>query len=114
MGGFLGLLSGTLSSIGMWAWVKLDPSALSIIALSANAKDMAENMYRALWSWLVCVIVTVAVSYITKPLPDKQLAGLVYGATELPSEGHLRLYERPIFWAGVVMIVLVILNVWLW
>ncbi len=114
MGGFMGLLCGTMSSIGMWAWVKLDPGALSIIALSANAKDMAENMYRALWSWLVCVIVTVTVSYMTKPLPDEKLAGLVYGATELPSEGHLRLYERPIFWAGVVMIVLVILNIYLW
>jgi SSS family solute:Na+ symporter len=114
MGGFLGLLCGTLSSIGMWAWVKLDPSALSIIALSANAKDMAENMYRALWSWLVCVIVTVIVSYMTKPLPDEQLVGLVYGATDLPSEGHLRLYERPIFWAGIVMIILVVLNIYLW
>jgi SSS family solute:Na+ symporter len=114
MGGFLGLLCGTLSSIGMWAWVKLDPGALSIVALSANAKDMAENMYRALWSWLVCVIVTVAVSYVTKPLPEAQLVGLVYGATDLPSEGHLRLYERPIFWAGVVMVVLVILNIYLW
>jgi SSS family solute:Na+ symporter len=114
MGGFLGLLCGTLSSIGMWAWVKLDPGALSIIALSANAKDMAENMYRALWSWLVCVIVTVAVSYVTNPLTDAQLAGLVFGATDLPSEGHLHLYERPIFWASVVMVVLVILNVYLW
>jgi SSS family solute:Na+ symporter len=114
LGGFLGLLCGTLSSIGMWAWVKLDPSALSIIALSANAQDMAENMYRALWSWLVCVIVTVAVSYMTKPLPDAQLTGLVYGATELPSEGHLHLYERPIFWAGIVMAVLVVLNIYLW
>ena len=25
-GGFWGLLAGTLSSIGMWAWVKIDPS----------------------------------------------------------------------------------------
>src|SRR5215475_866042 len=33
LGGFLGLLCGTLSSIGMWAWVKADPSALSIVAL---------------------------------------------------------------------------------
>ena len=85
----------------MWAWVKIDPSALSIIALSPNAKDMAENMYRALWSWLVCVTVTVVVSLMTKPLPEAQLVGLVYGATELPSEGHLRLYQRPIFWATV-------------
>src|SRR5678815_4162119 len=31
-GGFWGLLLGTLSSIGMWAWGKIDPSALSILA----------------------------------------------------------------------------------
>src|SRR5207249_3519535 len=48
-GGFWGLLLGTLSSIAMWAWVKVDPSALSVIALSSSAKDMAENMYRSLW-----------------------------------------------------------------
>ena len=30
------------------AWVKADPSALRYIALSSHAKDMAENMYRAL------------------------------------------------------------------
>src|SRR5215472_7575352 len=33
-GGFWGLLAGTLSSVGMWLWVKLDPPALGIIALS--------------------------------------------------------------------------------
>src|SRR5579872_5564393 len=31
-GGFWGLLAGTVSSIGMWAWVKLDHDALRIIA----------------------------------------------------------------------------------
>src|SRR5205814_1558998 len=30
-GGFWGLLCGTLSSIGMWAWVKVDPSALRYV-----------------------------------------------------------------------------------
>src|SRR3982750_4798977 len=83
-GGFWGLLAGTGSSIAMWAWVKMDPSAISYIALSSAAKDMAENMYRALWSWTVCVAVTVAVSLATKPLPEKQLEGLIYGCTEIP------------------------------
>ncbi len=113
-GGFWGLLLGTLSSIAMWAWVKADPSALSVIALSAHAKDMAENMYRALWSWIICVVMTVAVSLMTTPLGEKQLVGLVYGCTEIPSEGHLSLYERPIFWAGVVFVVFVILNILFW
>jgi SSS family solute:Na+ symporter len=113
-GGFWGLLCGTGASIAMWAWVKVDHSALSIIALSPNAKDMAENMYRALWSWLVCVTVTVAVSLMTRPKPDRELEGLVMGLTPVPSEGALPLYQRPIFWAGVVTVVFIALNVIFW
>jgi solute:Na+ symporter, SSS family len=113
-GGFWGLLAGTVSSIAMWAWVKADPSALRYIALSPEAKDMAENMYRALWSWLICVGVTVAVTYATKPKPVAELAGLVYGVTPVPGEGHLRLYERPMFWAVIVAVVLAAFNIYFW
>jgi SSS family solute:Na+ symporter len=113
-GGFWGLLAGTLSSIGMWAWVKVNPKALSIIALSTNAKDMAENMYRALWSWLVCVIVTVIVSYMTRPKPEEELVGLVYGVTDIPKEADVPLYQRPVFWAIVVSVVFIVLNIYFW
>lgn len=113
-GGFWGLLAGTLSSIGMWAWVKVDPSALRYIALSSDAKDMAENMYRALWSGLICALVTVAVSLLTKPQPISELEGLVYGATEIPREEHTSLFHRPAFWAAVVMVLLVILQIIFW
>ena len=112
--GFWGLLLGTLSSIGMWAWVKIDPGALRYIAFSSAAKAMAEDVYRALWSWVVCAVVTIVVSLVTRPKPDAELAGLVYGATEIPSEGALPLYQRPLFWALVVAGVFVILNVIFW
>jgi len=113
-GGFWGLLAGTLSSIGMYALVKADHSMLAVIALSSQAKDMAENMYRGLWSWLICVTVTVAVSAFTRPRPAEELAGLVYGATELPSEGHLPLSKRPIFWAGVAFALFLLLQWIFW
>jgi len=113
-GGFWGLLAGTLSSIGMYTWVKLDPSAIRYVALSPAAKDMAENMFRALWSGIICGVVTVVVSLATRPLPEKALAGLVYGCTEIPSEGHLALYQRPIFWAGVVAAAFLVLQVIFW
>jgi SSS family solute:Na+ symporter len=113
-GGFWGLLAGTASSIAMWLWVRLNPAALRYVALSPHAKPMAENMYRALWCWIVCVAVTVAVSFATKPKLAEELTGLVYGHTELPSEGHLRFYQRPIFWAAVVGVVFVILNIIFW
>src|SRR5277367_5445645 len=68
-GGFLGLLAGTLSSIGMWAWVKVDPTALRYVALSPHARALAQDMYQALWSFLICVAVTIVVSMVTKPKP---------------------------------------------
>jgi SSS family solute:Na+ symporter len=113
-GGFWGLLAGTLSSIGMWAWVKIDPSALRYIALSPNARDMAENMYRALWSWIVCVLVTIVVSMLTAPKPDSELSGLVYGATEIPTESYVTVFHRPWFWAAVVGVLFIVVNVVFW
>ncbi len=113
-GGFWGLAAGTASSIGMWAWVKLDPTALRYVAMSSNAKDMAENMFRALWSWIVCVVVTVVVSLVTTPKPESELTNLVYGCTEIPSEGHLPVYQRPAFWACVVGAVFIALNIIFW
>ena len=113
-GGFWGLLAGTASSVGMWAWVRADPTALRYIALSDKARDMAENMYRALWCWLICVIVTVVVSYMTKPKPLAELNGLVYGCTEIPSEAHLPLYKRPIFWAAISATIFLALQIIFW
>ena len=112
--GFWGLLAGTLSSIGMYAWVKVDHTALRYVALSPNARDMAENMYRALWSWVVCVLVTVVVSYLTSPKPESELDGLVYGVTKIPEQGEYPLFHRPAFWATVVGIGFVVLNILVW
>jgi SSS family solute:Na+ symporter len=113
-GGFWGLLIGTVSSAGMWAWVKLDPNALRYVALSPHARVMAEDMYRALWSWVICVAVTVIVSYMTKPRSPAELTGLVYGVTPLPAEGQVAFYKRPAFLAVVVGVVFVALNIMVW
>jgi SSS family solute:Na+ symporter len=113
-GGFWGLLCGTLSSIGMWAWVKIDPSALRYVALSPHAKALAQDMFQALWSFIVCVVVTVLVSLATKPMPDEALTGLVYGLTEIPEIGNVPLYQKPLFWAGVVTVIFFVLNIIFW
>ena len=94
--------------------MKVDPTALRYVALSPNARDMAENMYRALWSWIVCVVITIVVSYGTKAKSDAELNGLVYGVTAIPHEAAVPFYHRPIFWATVVAICLVALNILFW
>jgi SSS family solute:Na+ symporter len=112
--GFWGLAAGTGTAIALWAWVRVDPSAVQYVALSPAAKDMAVNMFRALWAWVACVTITVLVSLVTTPKPASELVGLVYGYTNIPSEGDMPLYQRPIFWAGVVALVFVILNIIFW
>ena len=113
-GGFWGLLAGTVSSGAMFAWGELSPSAVRYLALSIHARPLAADIYRALWSWIICMVVTIVVSLMTQPKPIAELNGLVYGATEIPSEGQVSLIHRPAFWAVVVGIVFVILNVIFW
>jgi SSS family solute:Na+ symporter len=116
-GGFLGLLAGTVSSIGMFLYTSTGTAAhkaiaLSHIALSADAQPMAENMFRALWSWLICVFVTVVVSYMTTPKTDAELNGLVYGATIIPHDGSMTIWQKPIFWACIVSVVFIAINIY--
>jgi solute:Na+ symporter, SSS family len=113
-GGFWGLLTGTASAAAMFGWIEVNPAAVRIVALSSHASPMAADMYRALWSWIVCMVVTIVVSLWTQPKPVAELNGLVYGATQIPSEGASAWYQRPAFWAVVVGIVFVILNIIFW
>ena len=113
-GGFWGLLAGTCTAIGLWGWVRADHSALRYVALSSEAKAMAEDMYRALWSWLVCVIVTVVVSYMTRPRPVSELTGLVYGASPIPEEHDEHWYQKPIVWAAAVFVAFLVVNIIFW
>jgi solute:Na+ symporter, SSS family len=113
-GGFWGLLCGMVTSIGMWGWVKANPAALRYVALSSDAKPMAQDMYQALWSFVVCVLVTVFVSLATQPKADAELDGLVYGLTKVPKVGDVPLYQKPLFWAGVVVVVFIALNIIFW
>jgi SSS family solute:Na+ symporter len=113
-GGFWGLLIGTLTSISLWAWVKIDPSALHYVAFSPDAKDMAENMYRALWSVSVSVVVVFVVSIFGKPRPVAELEGLVYGATKLPAEEPVPFYKNEWFWMVLAIIFFLALNIYFW
>lgn len=113
-GGFWGLLAGTVSSVGMYTMVVLNPAMLRYIALSPDAKPMAENLYRALWSWIICVVVTVVVSLLTQPKTESELQGLVYGYTKIPSDGDLPFYKRPIFWGAGVAVVFGVLQYLFW
>lgn len=113
-GGFWGLLAGTCTSIGLWEWVAHDPAALRYVAMSADAQAMAQDIFRAMWSWLVCIGVTVIVSYMTRPKPVAELDGLVYGISPIPHEQDEHWYQKPMVWAIAVTVVFIVLNVIFW
>jgi len=113
-GGWTGLLAGTLSSVGMYAWVKLDPNAVRYVALSMDAQDQAQNMFRALWCCLICIIVTFVVSMLTKPKPDSELKDVVYGLTPIPKAENVGWLHSPYFWGAVVFVIFIVLQIIFW
>jgi SSS family solute:Na+ symporter len=112
--GFWGLLAGILVSFLLWLWVKLDPSALRYVAFSPHAKDMAENIYRAMWSLIANVGVTVLVTLFTTPKSEEELEGLVYGLTPMPSHIDIPFFHRPGTWAAAVGAGFIVLNIIFW
>jgi SSS family solute:Na+ symporter len=75
---------------------------------------MAENVFRALWAFIFTAIIVVVVSMFTKPRPESELNGLVYGATILPKEAPVPFYKNETTWAIGVVIVFAILNILFW
>jgi len=113
-GGWAGLLAGTLSSVGMYTWVKIDPTAVRYVALSMDAQDQAQNMFRALWCCLICIIVTFVVSMLTKPKPDSELKDVVYGLTPIPKAENVGWLHSPYFWGAVVFVIFIVLQIIFW
>jgi SSS family solute:Na+ symporter len=75
---------------------------------------MAQNFWIAIFAWSTCFLVTMLVSLATKPRPEAELKGLVYGLTEMPVDQGERWYRRPLPLACVVGCALLLLNLWFW
>jgi SSS family solute:Na+ symporter len=75
---FFGLVSGTLASLIHFA--------LTNSAVISYPSMMAANFWRATLAWSVCFLVTAALSFVTKPKPEKELQGLVWGVPASPVE----------------------------
>ena len=79
-GGFWGLLAGVLSSIGMWAWVKLDPAALRIHrALARRQGHGREHVPRPLELDSCASSSPSSSASSPSPRATGELEGLVYG-----------------------------------
>jgi SSS family solute:Na+ symporter len=112
-GAFSGLLAGTCTAAlthgltmaeGKGGWLGT--------TVHTFPSTMAQNFWIALLAWTVCFVLTVAVSLLTKPRPEKELEGLVYGLTKLKHDEGVKWYLRPAPIAIAVGVLLIILNIW--
>jgi len=82
----LGPAGGTVSSIAMWAGVKLDPGALAVIALSSDARTWPRTCTAPCGAGSsACCDGGSKLSQQAQT--GEGTGGLVYGCTDIPSEG---------------------------
>jgi len=113
-GAFWGLVTGMGSSFTLFLAVKFNWINQSLITFSSTNSDMAANFWRAWWAWLICFVLTIVISFFTKKRPKEELIGLVKGLTKETVDLQVKFYRRPVFYAILSMVVLIILNIYFW
>jgi SSS family solute:Na+ symporter len=111
--GWLGLVAGTASAVvvaflsedafGSWSTGVLPLSGQGAAFVSASA------------AFVVDVVLSIAVSLVTRPKPAEQLVGLVYSETPArmrtdPREASYPWYQRTVPLAGVALVIVIVLN----
>jgi solute:Na+ symporter, SSS family len=111
-GAFAGLVTGTVAASGTWLFTVAENQGGALGHLHTFPSVMAQSFWVAILAFTSCLVVTLVVSTVTKPKPEAELEGLVYGLTKMPSDEGAKWYQRPAPLAVVVVVILVILNIW--
>jgi SSS family solute:Na+ symporter len=111
-GAFFGLLSGTVAAALTHGLTVAEDKGGWIANLHHFPSPMAQNFWIAISAWTVCFVMTIAISLATKPRPEPELQGLVYGLTKLAHDEGVSWYKRPVPIAIAVGTLALILNFW--
>jgi SSS family solute:Na+ symporter len=74
------------------------------------SSGMGHAFFIAIIAWVVCFVLTAAISMVTTPRPDSELKGLVYSLTEKPKPEGTSWYHRPGILAIIVLMATIALN----
>jgi SSS family solute:Na+ symporter len=115
--GWMGLVSGTVAAIlvGVISTDVLGPMSLGLIPLSGQGASFVA----AGAAFVVDILVSVIVTFMTRPRDESELRGLVYSLTPRAdfhdeNEGVLAWYQQPNKLAGIGLVLVVILNIAFW
>jgi SSS family solute:Na+ symporter len=111
-GAFTGLVSGTFAAALVHGLTVAEGKGGWLGSMHTFPSTMAQNFWIAIWAWSVCFVLTILVSLVTKPRPEAELEGLVYGLTKIPHERGVSWYLRPAPVAVAVGVLVIVLNIW--
>jgi len=111
-GAFWGLLGGTVAAAVHYGLTSVVGGRVGL--LHTYPSDMAQNFWGAIVAWTACFLLTIAITFFTKPRDEKDLVGLVYSLTPKPSSAGLEWYRRPLLLGVIVLVLSTILNVYFW
>jgi SSS family solute:Na+ symporter len=111
-GAFWGLAAGTVGAAATWALTVAEGKGGILGNVHTFSSPMAQNFWIAIIAWTVCFLVTIAISMMTRPRPEKELVGLVYGLTKKPNNENAVWYKRPGLVAIGIGALVLILNIW--
>jgi SSS family solute:Na+ symporter len=107
-GAFTGLVVGT-GAAALHHGLTLPAGAIAgvkggwLAVTSTYPSEMAQNFWTAIDAFAACLVVTCAVSLLTRPRPDCELVGLVHSLTEKPSDDGLAWHQRPAVLGAIVL-----------
>ncbi len=111
--GWAGLVSGTLAAVlvALLSEDAFGAASLGVIPLGGQGASFVA----ASAAFVVDIVVSVAVSLVTRPKPVAELAGLVYSETPReqrtdPDAHRLPWYQSPTKLAGISLVMVIILN----
>ena len=92
-GAFTGLITGTAAAMlhhGLTLPIEAHPGIHGgwLTVVHHYPSDMAQNFWGAIFAFSSNFIVTVIVSFLTKPKPESELVGLVRSLTPKPTSHH--------------------------
>jgi solute:Na+ symporter, SSS family len=113
---FTGLITGTVAAMlhhGLTLPIEAHPGIHGgwLTVIHHYPSDMAQNFWGAIFAFSSNFIVTVIVSFLTKPKPESELVGLVRSLTPKPQTSHLTWWKRPEALAIAVLVGAVALNI---
>lgn len=118
-GAFFGLLSGSLAAALHHGLTLPRAAAVGVKGgwlgvLDSYPSEMAQNFWTAIYAFTACLVLTIAISLVTKPREEKSLVGLVYALTPRETSHETAWYARPAPLGLAILALMIVLNLLFW